>query len=153
MFVGAILFMIRWRFRFYFSLVCTFVYFSDCIIGINMFYSKIDNHQVKKLILTGKPPKKNVKKLHTLCELSQKIRDPPSPYFTTISATFWTWKSKFFAIMKSLWIRGIDLKMFLLFLRINQNYWFTKNILKFDFLPRLIFPFPYSNKWCITPYN
>ena len=42
-----------------------------------MFYSKIDNHQVKKLILTGKPPKKNVKKLHTLCELSQKIRDPP----------------------------------------------------------------------------
>ena len=42
-----------------------------------MFYSKIDNHQVKKLILTGKPPKKKVKKLHTLCELSQKIRDPP----------------------------------------------------------------------------
>ena len=39
--------------------------------------------------------KKNDKKFHTLCELSQKIQEP-SPYFTTISATFWTQKLMFF---------------------------------------------------------
>ena len=39
--------------------------------------------------------KKNGKKFHTCCVLSPKIENP-SPYFTTISATFGTWKSMFF---------------------------------------------------------
>ena len=34
--------------------------------------------------------KKNVKKFHNKCELSPKMENPPSPYFTTISATFGT---------------------------------------------------------------
>ena len=34
--------------------------------------------------------KKTGKKLQNSCELSQKMENPPSPYFTTISATFGT---------------------------------------------------------------
>ena len=56
-------------------------------------------------ICVGEATKKNGKKFHTLCELSQKMENPPSLYFTTISATFWAWKSMFFAIIKSLWMR------------------------------------------------
>ena len=53
----------------------------------------------------GSHQKKRVKKLHNKCELSPKMENPPSPYFTTILADFGTWKSMFFAIIKSLWMR------------------------------------------------
>ena len=44
----------------------------------------------------GSHPKKTGKKVHNSCELSPKMENPPSPYFTNISATFRTWKSMFF---------------------------------------------------------
>ena len=40
--------------------------------------------------------KKKSKKFHNKCELSPKMENPPSPYFTTILADFGTWKSMFF---------------------------------------------------------
>ena len=50
--------------------------------------------------------KKNDKKFHTLCKLSKWNGNPPppAPFFTTISASFRTWKLMLFAM----WMRGID---------------------------------------------
>ena len=41
-------------------------------------------------IYKGKPPKKTGKKVHNSCELSPKMANPPSPYFTTNLADFGT---------------------------------------------------------------
>ena len=62
----------------------------------------------QKIVVLGKPPK-NWQKISQQLWTISKNGEPPSPYFTTISATFGTWKSMvFFAIIKSLWMRRID---------------------------------------------
>ena len=41
-------------------------------------------------IIVREDTKKKVKKFHNKCELSPKMENPPSPYFTTILADFGT---------------------------------------------------------------
>ena len=54
---------------------------------------RIINHHIMHYVyayLHREATKKKVKKFHSKCELSPKMENPPSPYFTTILADFGT---------------------------------------------------------------
>ena len=87
--------------------MCIFIWFiwiNHSLFIYNIQWTKQGNYT------KGKPPKK----IHTLCEISQKIRDP-LPLFLNNFSHFLNLKIVVFAIIRSLWMRGIDIKMFLLF--------------------------------------
>ena len=51
---------------------------------------------------------KNGKKFHTCCELSQKMENPPPPISQQFQTILELENRCFFAIIKILWMRGID---------------------------------------------
>ena len=60
------------------------------LIIVWMLYKVFSWRQYFSECLEREATKKKVKKFHNKCELSPKMENPPSPYFTTISADFGT---------------------------------------------------------------
>jgi len=71
--------------------------------------------------LVREATKKKVKNFTTSVKYLQKWRTPPFPYFTTILADFWPWKSIFFAIIKSLWMKEMTKSLSKIFLKSSSK--------------------------------